>query len=138
MYEKIDGPVILSVILKTDGVAGPSGIDVAEWKCLLSPFQKGTNLSDLCEAVAMLARRISSQCVDTSGLTLFTACKLVALDKCSGVRPIGIGEVLRRIMGKAILVVHVIGPDVQQVTGALQVCTGQQGGCEAAKLQYMQ
>ena len=87
---------------------------------------------DLCEAVAMLARCISSQCVDTSGLTAFTACRLVALDKCPGVRPIGIGEVLRRIVGKAILAVHVIGPDVQRVTGALQVCTGQQGGCKAA------
>ena len=29
-------------------------------------------------------------------------------------------------------ILAVIGPDVQQVTGALQVCTGQQGGCEAA------
>ena len=60
---------------------------------------------DLCEAVAMLARYISSQYVDTSGLTAFTACRLVALDKCPGVRPIGIGEVLRRIVGKAILAV---------------------------------
>ena len=80
----------------------------------------------------MLARRISSQYVDTSGLTAFTACRLVALDKFLGVRPIEIGEVLRRIVGKANLAVHVIGPDVQRVTGALQVCTGQQGGCEAA------
>ena len=78
----------------------------------------------------MLARHISSPYVDSSGLTAFTACRLVILDKCPGVRPIGIGEVLRRIVGKAILAV--IGPDVQRVTGALQVCTGQQGECEAA------
>ena len=85
---------------------------------------------EMCEAVAMLARRISSHYVDSSGLTAFTACRLVALDKCPGVRPIGIGKVLRRIVGKAILAV--IGPGVQQVTGALQIYTGQQGGCEAA------
>ena len=128
VYEKIDGPMILSVSLKMDGVAGPSGINAAGWKHLLSSFQRES--VELCEAVAMLARRISSQYVDPFGLTAFTACRLIALDKCPGVRPIGIDEVLRRIVGKAILAV--IGPDVQQVTGALQVCTGQQGGCEAA------
>ena len=109
VYEKIDGPMILSVSLKTDGAAGPSGINAAGWKHLLSSFQ-GESV-ELCEAVAMLARRISSQYVDPFGLTDFTACRLVALDKCLGVRPIGIGKVLRRIVGKAILAV--IGPDVQ-------------------------
>ena len=57
------------------------------------------------------------------------ACRLVALDKCPGVRPVGIGEVVRRIAGKAIL--SVTGMAVQEVTGALQVCSGQQGGYEA-------
>ena len=128
VYEQIDGPLILSVSLRTDGAAGLSGIEAAGWKRLLSSFQGESE--ELCKAVAMLARRISSQLVDPSGLTAFTACRLVALDKCPGVRPISIGEVLRRIVGKAILAV--IGPDVQRVTGALQVCTGQHGGCEAA------
>ena len=68
--------------------------------------------------------------MDPAGLTAFTACKLIALNKCPGVRLIGIGEVVRRILGKAILTVT--SPDVQQVTGALQLCAGQQAGCEAA------
>ena len=68
--------------------------------------------------------------MDPSGLTAFIACRLVALGKCPGVRPVGIGEVVRRIAGKAIL--SVTGMAVQEVTGALQVCSGQQGGCEAA------
>ena len=55
---------------------------------------------------------------------------MVALDKCPGVRPIGIGEVLWHIIGKAILTIT--GANVQQATGALQVCAGQQAGCEAA------
>ena len=33
------------------------------------------------------------------------ACRLIPLDKSSGVRPNGVGEVLRRIIGKAILTV---------------------------------
>ena len=81
VYEQIDGPLILSVSLRTDGAAGLSGIDAAEWKRLLSSFQ-GESV-ELCKAVAMLARHISNQYVDPSGLTTFTAYRLVALDKWS-------------------------------------------------------
>lgn len=78
----------------------------------------------------MVARRICCHFVNPLGLTAFTACRLVALDKHPVGRPVGIGEALRWIIGKAILAV--VGLDVQQVTGALQVCDGQQGGCESA------
>ena len=128
LYERIDGPLIHSIALKTEGAAGPSGIDAAGWRRLLSSFQKES--VELCEAVASMTRRLCQQYVDPAGLTAFTACRLVALDKCPGVRPVGIGEVVRRIAGKAIL--SVTGMAVQEVTGALQVCSGQQGGCEAA------
>ncbi len=47
-----------------------------------------------------------------------------------GVRPIGIGEVLRRIIGKA--VIAEIKPDLIESAGSLQLCAGQQLGCEAA------
>ena len=36
---------------------------------------------EMCEAVAMLARGISRDYLNSSGLTAFTACRLVALDK---------------------------------------------------------
>ena len=58
------------------------------------------------------------------------ACRLVALDKNPGVRPIGIGEVVRRIIAKAVL--SVVGGDIQQAAGALQLCAGQISGVEAA------
>ena len=47
-----------------------------------------------------------------------------------GVRPVGIGEVARRIIGKAI--VRVIGNEIQEATGPLQTCAGHLSGCEAA------
>ena len=78
----------------------------------------------------MLGRRICQNFVDPDGLSAYTSCRLVAMNKCPGVRPIGIGEVVRRIIGKAILTVT--SQDIQQVTGALQLCAGQQSGCEAA------
>ena len=52
------------------------------------------------------------------------------MDKKSGVRPIGIGDVPRRILAKAIL--YIIGNDIQLAAGALQTCAGQNAGAEAA------
>ena len=128
IFEQIDGQLIHSIALRTQGAAGPSGIDASGWRRLLLSFQKES--IDLCEAIAMMGRRICQNFVDPVGLTAFTSCRLIALDKCPGVRPIGIGEVVRRILGKAILTIT--SPDVQQVTGALQLCAGQHVGCEAA------
>ena len=58
------------------------------------------------------------------------ACRLIPLNKCPGVRPIGIGEVVRRIIGKAIM--RSAKQDLQAAVGSLQLCAGQDAGCEAA------
>ena len=50
--------------------------------------------------------------------------------QCPGFRPIGVGEILRRIIGKAIMTVTNI--DVQNAVGSLQLCGGQPAGVEAA------
>ena len=42
-----------------------------------------------------LARKLATQYVDPIALALLVSCRLIALDKCPGVRPIGVGEVLR-------------------------------------------
>ena len=68
--------------------------------------------------------------MDPSGLTAFTACRLITLDKCPGVRPIGIGETARCIIVRAILAT--LKDEIQAVAGPLQLCAGQEAGCEAA------
>ena len=60
----------------------------------------------------------------------YLACRLVPLSKNPGVRPIGIGEVLRRIIGKAVM--RVVSMDVLQAVGPIQLCAGHLAGCEAA------
>ena len=45
-----------------------------------------------------------------------------------GVRPIGIGEVSRRIVNKAII--SIIYDEIKQVAGTTQLCAGLEAGCE--------
>ena len=58
------------------------------------------------------------------------SCRLIALEKDPGVRPIGICEVVRRIIAKAIL--SVTSGDIQEAAGSIQLCAGQKAGTEAA------
>ena len=57
-------------------------------------------------------------------------CRLIALDKNPGVRPIGICEVVRRIIAKAILSITRV--DIEDAAGSFQLCAGQKSGTEAA------
>ena len=63
-------------------------------------------------------------------MNVFTACRLIALDKCPGVQLIGVGKVARQIVGKAVL--SVMDVEIQQAEWSLQLCAGQPSGCEAA------
>ena len=45
-------------------------------------------------------------------------------------KPIGVGEVTRRIIAKAIP--KAVGDDIQSAAGPLQACAGHEAGCEAA------
>ena len=68
--------------------------------------------------------------MDYDGLKAFVACRLIPLDKRPGVHPIGVCEVSRRIISKAIL--NTISNDIQHTAGTLQLCAGQPAGIEAA------
>ena len=90
-----------SIWTATQGAAGPSGLDAFSWRRLCTDFGQKSN--DLCSALAAVAREISTSFIDPSTLLAYTSCHVIALDKCPGVRPIGIGEVLRHIIGKAVM-----------------------------------
>ena len=68
--------------------------------------------------------------VDPSSIEALTACRLIPLNKNPGIRPIGIREVLRRIIGKSIS--WVLRDEIQEVAGPLQVATGLNAGAEAS------
>ena len=72
----------------------------------------------------------SEELADPKSNEGLVACSSIPLDKSPGVRPIGVGEVLRRIIGKAILTV--LKSDILNVTGYEQLCAGLESGCEVA------
>ena len=128
IFEETNGSLIRSVALRVQGTAEPSGLDAACWRRMCMAFHGESN--QLCEAMAKLAVRINTTYVDPEGLTLFVACRLIAPDKCSGVRPIGVGEVLHWIICKATL--NLVREDVQNAVGPLQLCVRHDSGWEAA------
>ena len=79
----------------------------------------GPSGEDLRKAIADMTKRL---CRDNTvkQLEAFLACRLIPLDKQSGVRPTGIGEILRRVIGKI------------EATGSIQLCAGQNASSEAA------
>ena len=54
----------------------------------------------------------------------------MAYDLCQDYRTIGVGEIVRRIISKAVL--SVIKSDVLEAAGTLQLCAGHEAGCETA------
>ena len=98
------------------------------WRRMCTGFNRESN--DLCEAIEAVCRRLSTDLVDPKAIQALLACRLIPLDKCPGVHPISVCEVLRRILGKAILTV--VKSDVVAATGPLQLAGGLYGGYEAA------
>ena len=128
MFECLNGDVIKNVALHSKEAAGPLGVDAVAWQRMCSSYKEVS--SNLCEALARVARRICTTMVPPDGLGALIACRLVPLNKNPGVRPIGVGEVARRIICKAIMIV--VKKDVMVSAGPLQMCTGIPSGCEAA------
>ena len=128
VYNNLDAECILQAALRTNGAAGLSGLDAYAWRRLCSSFHSASH--ELCDALAAVGRRICSSNIHPNDLSAFVGCRLIPLNKHPGVRPIGIGEVPRRIIAKAVLSLFRL--DIQQAAGPLQLCAGQEGGCEAA------
>ena len=112
------------------GSAGPGGTDSYHWQCFLLHY--GAHSSRLREAVADVALCLSNGIVDWMRIRALMANRLIALDKCLGVRPIGVGECLRRILGRVLGLVT--GWEAQSACGAEQLACGMQSEIEGAVL----
>ena len=94
--------MIKEAIKKTRSSAGPSGLDADGWRRILLSGNLCTSGEDLRKAIADMTKRLCKEKAATH-LDAFLACQLIPLNKQPGVRPIGIGEVLRCIIGKVVM-----------------------------------
>ena len=112
--------------MKTHGSHGPSGLDANDWRRILTTFRSSS--TDLSRTIARLAVKIATERL--TFIEIYNLCRLLALDENPGVRPIGIGEVLRRIIGRSI--VQCLKTDLKLLGGNKQLCLGQKSGIEHA------
>ena len=85
-------------------VGGPTLVDADAWKHFLCSRAYGNHSFHLAEAVSALAKRLCFENIDPDSMQELSAGRLIPLDKGVdkdgnlGIRPIGIGETLRRII----------------------------------------
>ena len=103
------------------GSGGPGGADSYHWQCFLLHY--GAHSSRLRGAVAM---HLANGVIDWTDIRALMANRLIALDKCPGVRPIGIGECLCRGLGHVLALVT--GQEAQSACGVDQLACGMQSG----------
>ena len=127
-YDNIDEIMIEKVIARTHGAAGPSNVDGHFFRQICSRRYREEG-SIMKQNIATFARKLASETVDPAILESFSACRLIPLDKNPGLRPIGIGETLRRIVGKAVS--WLVKTEVMETAGPLQVAAGIKSGAEA-------
>ena len=104
--------MIQKTAIRTKGVAGLSKFDADNWRRILGSNVLGNHSLELQRSLARITEKL---CFKKLG--------------CHE-RPIGIGEVLRGIIGKAVM--PVVKKEVVQAAGSIQVCAGQVTGVESA------
>ena len=104
-YEEITAALICKIPYEIKGTVSPSKLDEDVRHCILISSYLGDNSRDLCSAIALAKNN-------------------------PGVRPIEIGEVIRRILGHTVM--KTFRRNIFKSAGDLQLCAGQHEACEAS------
>ena len=128
IFEQINTKTVQKSTLKTHGSHVPSVLDACIRRRILTHFNQ-TSIK-LSKTIAKLCFIIATKVHSYEKLTAYNSCRLIPVDKKPGVRPIGIGEVLRRILGKTIT--QCIKSDLKNLGKNCQFCLGQKCGIEYA------
>ena len=129
IFDSINEDMVYKAALNTKGPAGPLGMDAELYRRILCSKNFRKTSKELREEIALMTKNLLTSHFRSSILEANVACRLIPLDKDPGIRPIGIGEVLRRIIGK--IVVWQLKEDIKEAAGSLQSCAGHHAGGEA-------
>ena len=113
---------------RLSGAAGPGGTDAVDLANWLLRF--GRESEALREEMAAWANWLANTSPPWAAYRAMMANRLVALDKEPGTRPVGIGEVYRRLWAKCLL--KAIGSQATAACGNYNLCAGLQAGIEGA------
>jgi hypothetical protein len=116
------------VASRLSGVAGPGGTDAIDLRNWLLRF--GAESEALRNEMASWAEWLANAAPPYAAYRALMACRLVALDKQPGVRPVGIGEIYRRLLAKCLLKVE--GHQATSACGNHNLCAGLAAGIEGA------
>ena len=133
MFQNITESTIANGALRTRGSSGPSGLDADGWRRILVLKNFAAVSHSLRNALVNIAQKISTteiEVIDSNGrihtnLEAYTVCRPIPIDKSPGVGPIGVGEVLPRLLGKlhstggCEAAVHAMSDIFQETTDAL-------------------
>ena len=129
--ENITQDDIKSNTKNSSGSGGPTQIDMDTWREMICSKSYGTHSKMLADEIVTLAKRLATDTIPHDYTSTFLACRLVPLKKKdSGIRPVGVDECLRRIIGKTIT--GLLKEDIIHAVGTLQTCAGLHSGIEAA------
>ena len=117
-----------AVSSRLSGAAGPGGTDAVELSNWLLRF--GRESEALREEMAAWTNWLANTSPPWAAYRALMANRLVALDKQPGTRPVGIGEVYRRLWAKCLL--KAIGSQATAACGNYNLCAGLQAGIEGA------
>ena len=93
-FDSIDELMIQQVAMQTREAGGPQQLDAAHPHILAGKTYEKEG-KEMREQVVLMAKTLATTITDPSSLESYIACRLIPLDKCPGLRPIGIGEILQ-------------------------------------------
>ena len=114
------------VTSKLLGEAGPSGKDAQAFQSWLLRF--GIALESLREEMVEWIYWLANDSPPWAACHAIMTARLVALEKCPGVRPAEIGEVCLRLFSNIVL--QVGGAQAKEACGSVNLCAGLEAGIE--------
>lgn len=117
VYDFIDEELIYNLVSKIKGLVGLFGMDVELYKRILCFKNFKIEGKILREELVVFIRNLLRKLYYLFLFEVFMFCRFILFDKNLGIRLIGVGEVLRRIVGK--MVSGFLKEEIKEVVGFL-------------------